>query len=129
MRQLNEKPDTKPRWRQSLIWMARANGVIWLVNLALLAVLSLFGFSWLSLLLTGYLSKMFFLETGLVLLIGGAMAFSGGVFPSKVREHFGGSSEKWSVEKLRKSEKRANMYLVLGFLLFVQCLLVSFLIH
>jgi hypothetical protein len=109
--------------------MAKANGVVWLVNLTVLAVLSLFGFSWLSLLLTGYLSKMLFLETGLALLIGGAMAFSGGIFPSKVREHFGGSNEKWSVEKLRKSEKTANMYLVLGVVLFVQCLLVSFLIY
>ncbi len=108
--------------------MLKANILVWLINLATLAFSSLIGQSWTSLINSGYFPKILLLETGIALLIGGAMAFSGSVSPSKVKEQVTHSKENWSMENLRKSEKKANMYIILAVLLFVQSLLVSFLI-
>jgi hypothetical protein len=47
--------------------------------------------------------------------------------PSKTREVVLKSDEKWSLEKLRKSEKRANKYIVLAVILLVESILISLL--
>jgi hypothetical protein len=108
--------------------MLKANIIVWLINLTVLAFLSIIGPGWVSLINSGYFPKILLLETGIAFLIGGAMAFSGSVSPSKIKEQVTHSKEKWSMENLRKSEKKANMYIILAVLLFVQSLLVSFLI-
>jgi hypothetical protein len=110
-----------------LLWMVKANGIIWVFNLASILILSATGYNGSKLLASGYFPKMLLLETGVAFLIGGAMAFSGSIFPSKVREHFMNSKEKWSMENLRRNERKANMYIILAVLLFVQSLIVSLL--
>jgi len=112
-------------WSQLLIWLLKANLAVWLIDSALLAVLALLGFDALSLVYAGYFSKILLLEAGILFLIGGAIAFSSGLFPSKVREHVLRKDEDWSVEKLKKGEKKANQYILVGVLLFVQSLIVS----
>jgi hypothetical protein len=76
---------------------------------------------------SGYFSKITLLETGIAFLIGGAIAFSGSIFPSKAKEHVLKSDEKWSIERLRESEKRANKYIFLAVFLFVESIIISFL--
>ena len=81
-----------------------------------------------DLVFSGYFSKITLLETGIALLIGGALAFSGSVLSSKAREHILKSDENWSMEKLRKTEKRANKYIVFALFLFFESIIISFLI-
>lgn len=107
------------------VWILKSNGVIWAVNALFLGILVLLGFSWSSL-LSKYFSIITLLETGVAFLVGGALAFSGSILPSKAKEYVRKSDEKWSVDKLKESEKRANKYLVLAVVLFVESILISF---
>ena len=119
----------KNKLRQTLIWEAKANVVIWLINFIILASATLLGHNGLLLITDGFLALLLLLETGVAFLAAGALAFSGAIFPSKVREHvFHSDSEKWSIEQLEKEEKRANPYIVLAAVLFLQSLLVSFIL-
>lgn len=107
------------------IWILKANLVIWAINAMLLAILVFSGISSTNLSFSKYSSTIVLLETGVAFLVGGALAFSGGIFPSKTKEYVLKSDEKWSVDKLRESEKRANKYLVLAVILFVESILIS----
>ena len=112
-------------WRKSFIWILKANLVLWAINVAVLFAILLFvGFNWVD---SGYFSKITLLETGVAFLVGGAMAFSGSALPSKAKEQVLRKEEDWSIETLRSSEKRANKYLILAVILFLECLAVSFL--
>ncbi len=113
--------------RKWFFWFLKGNLLIWFVNVLLLVFLVLSGSAFSGLVSSGYFSKMILLETGILFLVGGAIAFSGSVSSSKTKEFIGKSNEQWSIEKLRKSEKRANKYIVLAILLFVEALIVSFL--
>ncbi|MFB3889308.1 MAG: hypothetical protein ACE14S_07435 [Candidatus Bathyarchaeia archaeon] len=115
------------KWRHALIWIIKANAVTWTVTLCLFGVLLLLGFDASGLVVSRYFSKVLFLESGILLLVGGLVAFGSGIFSSKVREHVFKSGEEWSMEKLRKGEKRANLFILAGALLFAQSLLVSLL--
>jgi len=114
-------------WRTLLVWLLKATLIVWAFNALLLAVLSMSGYTFANLIISGFLSKMLLLETGVAFLIGGAMAFSGSVLPSKAKEHLLKSEEKWSIEKLKKNEKTANKYIVLAVFLFVNSLIISIL--
>ncbi len=110
--------------RAYLIWILKANVVIWVVNVVLFFILH---FSDVKFSVSGYFSVISLFEAGLSFLIGGALAFSGSALPHKAKEHVLKSNEPWSIENLRSSEKRANKYLILGAVLFVECLIVSIL--
>jgi hypothetical protein len=101
--------------------------IIWAANGFLFAILVLGGSSLTNLASSGYFSKVTLLETGIAFLISGAIAFSGSILPSKAKEYVRKSDENWSIEKLRKSEKRANKYIFLAVFLFVESLIISFL--
>jgi hypothetical protein len=113
--------------RLILVWILRASLIIWVINLFLFVILILFGFSFAQLVSTDYFSKATFLETGLVLLVGGAIAFSGSVGSSKTKELIRKTDENWSIEKLRMSEKRANKFFLFALILFVESIALSFL--
>ncbi len=113
-------------WRIWLIWILKGNLVVWCINFLLLALLAFSGSNFNDLIFSGYFSKITLLETGIALLIGGALAFSGSVLPSKAREHILKSDGTWSMEKLRKSEKRANKYIVFALVLFFESILYPF---
>ncbi len=68
---------------------------------------------------------MTLLETGLSFLLAGALAFSGSVLPNKAREQVFKSDEKWSIVKLKNSEKRANRYIILAVILLAESIIVS----
>lgn len=81
--------------------------------------------------LVGYVRRDFFavlllLESAVVFLAGGAVAMSTSIFPSKIREHFLHSKETWSAEKHRKSEARANLYILVGIFLFSESVGLTF---
>jgi hypothetical protein len=117
---------TRPASQMHLIWFLKGNLVVWVINSVLFAVLGLSGFGWANLIASGYFSKITFLETGAAFLVGGALAFSGSLLPNKAREQIlKTADEPWSMEKLRKSEKRANKYIILALILFVESLLVA----
>lgn len=107
--------------RKSLFWVLRANFVVLLIDLILLLI-------WLALQNEGlmppvrkdFLAVLLLLEAALVFLAGGAIVMSASVFANKFREYFFHSKEKWSAEKLRKSESSANLYILTGILLFLE---------
>ena len=110
--------------QESFVWVIKANLAVWALNASSFAVLFLLGFHWVN---SGYFSKITLLETGVSFLVGGALAFSGSALPSKTREQILKRDEKWSIESLKSSEKKANKWLILAVLLFVECLVASFL--
>ena len=114
--------------RKTLLWMVKANAIVWLFNVATLAVLAFLGLSWKTLVATSYFPILLLLETALSLLVGGAIAFSGSVFQNKVREQFMHKKEKWSIESLKASERKANMYFALAGILFVESIVFSYLV-
>jgi hypothetical protein len=110
-------------WRSALIWMLKANLVVWAFNAIIFGI---FYFSHVAFSAANYFTLITLLESGISLLIGGAIAVSGSALTRKVLEQPGKPNEPWSVEKLKKSEKKANKYLILAAVLFVQCLIISF---
>ena len=119
---------TDSSWQKQLIWVLKGNLIIWAINALTFAILVLSGSPWTNLAFSGYFSKITLLETGVSFLVGGALAFSGSVLPSKTKEYvLKSSDEQWSIDKLRKSEKRANKYIILAVILLVESILISFL--
>jgi hypothetical protein len=114
---------TNSSWQKSFIWILEANLIIWSINGLVFAILF---FSSVKSAVSGYFSIITLFETGLALLIGGALAFSGAALPNKMKGQIQKSDEQWSIEKLKSSEKRANKYLILAAVMFVECLIVSF---
>ncbi len=112
-------------WRNTFVWVLKANVVIWAINGVFLGLLGLPGSNWSGLLFSSFFSKVFLLETGISFVVGGALAFSGSVLPSKTKEYVLKSEEQWSIEKLRKSEKKANKYLILAILLLLESIILS----
>ena len=118
---------SEPASQTRLIWFLKGNLVVWAVNGVLFAILGLSGFGWANLIVSGYFSKITFVETGVAFLVGGALAFSGSLLPNKAREQIlKTADEPWSMEKLRRGEKRANKCIILALILFVESLLVAF---
>ncbi len=111
--------------RSWLIWLLKANAVVWAINAVLLAILIFSGTSLSSLVFSGYFSKITLIETGVIFVVAGAIAYSGSVLPSKAKEYVLKSEEKWSMEKLRKGEKIANKFIVLAGFLFLVSLIIS----
>lgn len=118
---------TNSSWQRQLIWVLKGNLIIWTVNALLCAILVLSGSTLTNLAFSGYFSKITLIETGVSFLVGGALAFSGSVLPSKTKEYVLKSDERWSMEKLRKSEKRANKFIVLAVILLIESIIIGFL--
>ena len=78
-------------------------------------------------LLKTHLSTMLFLESCVVLFVGGLIVMSSSIFVSKVREHMFNSREKWTLDKHNDELRKANPLLFLGLLLFLESLIASFL--
>lgn len=117
----------RPSLRIWSIWILKANLIIWAINALVLGILIPSGSSPASLVFSHYFSIITLLETGVAFFIGGAIAFSGSILPGKVKDYAHKSNERWSVDKLRESERRANRYLVLALILFAESVLISFL--
>ena len=116
-------------WRRSVTWVLKINLAFLVVDLLLLPFLSLFlKASVLALVKGGFFSMILLLESGVIFLMGGLIAFSSSIFPSKVKEHVFHSGEDWSQEKHKKSEKRANLYILTGVLLFLESIASGFIV-
>ncbi len=110
-------------WRPALIWVLRVNFIFLAIDLFLLLFLSMFlKVTVFTLVEDGFFSLILLLDSGIIFLMGGLVAMSSSIFPSKVREHVFHSDEKWSQEKHKKSEKKANLYILAGILLFLESL-------
>jgi len=105
-----------------LKWLIKLNVIIWGINFLIFVLLALTNH---GALLPTYFSKVLFLETGLAFLVGGIIAFSSSVLPSKTREYISKSDEHWSIDTLKSGEKRANKYLLLAIILFIQSIIIS----
>jgi hypothetical protein len=117
---------TNSNWQKRLVWILKASLVTWSFNSLLFVVLVFSGSNMASLAFSGYFSKITLLETGVSFLIGGAIAFSGSVLPSKAKEFALKSDERWSIEKLRKNEKRADKYIIFAIIMLIESIVVSF---
>lgn len=108
-------------------WILKANLVIWMANIVFFLIISLMGIDFGSIIYSSFFSKITLGETGIALVIAGGLAFSDSALSSKAKEQLLKSEEKWSVEKLRASEKKANKFILLSLILFLECLVIAFL--
>ena len=99
--------------------------LISLINGIVVLMLILMGNDFQTLLAATILSKLTLLESGITFLTGGIIAFSGSVSASKSKEVLLKSSEQWSIEKLKLSEKTANNYLLLALIILVISVIIS----
>ncbi len=121
------------RMRQGLLRsISRAlkvNVVVLSIDVGFLVVLWLLGtMNVLAPVRNDFFPLLLLLEAGVVFLIGGAIALSGSIFPSKIREHVLRSDEKWSKEKLEKGEAKANLYILTGIFLFLESVILALLL-
>jgi hypothetical protein len=112
-------------WKNLSIWELKAISLISLINGIVVLVLILIGNDFQTLLSATILSKLTLLESGIIFLIGGIIAFSGSVSASKSKEVLLKSNEQWSIEKLKSSEKAANNYLLLALIILVISIIIS----
>ena len=108
-------------WWEAVLWALRAKGLILIIDFILLAIWMLLQSA--SLIVPvrkDFLAVLLLLESALVFLTGGAVAMSTSIFPTKIREYFFRSKEKWSAEKHKKSEARANLYILVGVFLLLE---------
>lgn len=115
-------------WLRPVTWVLKVNFTFLVIDLLLLPFLSLFfKVSVLTLVKGGFFSMMLLLDSGIIFLAGGLIAMSSSIFPSKIREHVFHSNERWSQGKHKKSEKKANLYILTGVLLFLESIVSAFL--
>ena len=115
-------------WRRSIIWVLKVDFIFLAINLLLLLVLSLLlKVDLVTLLKDGFFSMVLLFESGIIFLAGGLIAMASSIFPSKIREYVFHSGEKWSEEKHERSEARANLYILMGVVLFLESLASIFL--
>jgi hypothetical protein len=112
-------------WKNLALWELKANVLIWLINGIVVLTLILLGNDFQTLLAATIFSKLALLESGIIFLTGGIIAFSGSVSASKSKEVLLKSSEQWSIEKLKSSEKTANNYLLLALIILVISIIIS----
>jgi len=112
-------------WKNLALWELKANVLIWLINGIVVLTLILLGNDFQTLLAATIFSKLALLESGIIFLTGGIIAFSGSVSASKSKEVLLKSSEQWSIEKLKSSEKTANNYLLLALIILVVSIIIS----
>jgi len=116
-------------WRRLVTWVLKVNLVFLVIDLLLLPFLSLFfKVSVFTLVKGGFFSMVLLFEAGIIFLVGGLIAMSSSIFPSKIREHVFHSGEEWSKEKHERSEARANLYILTGVVLFLESLVSTFLV-
>jgi len=116
-------------WRQSVTWVLEVNLTFLAIDLLLLLFLSLFlRVGVLDLVSAGFFPMILLLNSGIIFLAGGLVAMSSSIFPSKIREYIFHSDEKWSEEKQKRSERKANLYILTGGILFLESLVSAFLI-
>ena len=116
-------------WRTPLFWALKVNFVIIVIDVVLLAIgLLLQNANIIAPIRRDFVMILLLLESALVFLTGGAVAISTSIFPTKIREHFFRSKEKWSAEKHKKSEAKANLFILVGIFLFVESLGLAFIL-
>lgn len=116
-------------WRQPVLWVLKANLTFLMIDLVLLLFLVLLlRVSVFSLVKAGFFPMTLLLNSGIVFLAGGLIAMSSSIFPSKIREYVFHSDEKWSEERQKKSERKANLYILTGIVLFLESVISTYLI-
>ena len=119
------------RWnlRRPVTWILKVNLIFLAIDLALLPLLSLFlKVNIFTLVNNGFFPMILLLDSGIVFLMGGLIAMSSSIFPSKVREHVFRTGDKWSPAKHKKSQIKANLYILMGILLFLESIVSGFII-
>jgi hypothetical protein len=72
------------------------------------------------------LPTLLLIEAAFIFIVGSSFEFSSSIFFSKVRKYVFHSEEKWSVENYDTSRRKALPYFLLGLLLFIESLGLSF---
>jgi hypothetical protein len=108
-------------------WILKANLVTWMANAVIFLIIALLGIDFGSIIYASFFSKITLAETGIALVVAGGLAFSDSALSSKAKEQLLNSEEKWSIDKLRASEKKANKFIFLSLILFLECVVIAFL--
>jgi len=112
-------------WKSLLKWTIKNTLIIWVANVLIFTIITLLDQN--VSVLSAFFTKAALFETGIAFLVGGIMAFSSSALPSKAREHISKSEQQWSIDNLKAGERKANKYLLLAVVLFVQSLIISIL--
>ncbi len=111
-----------------LIESLKMNAYLLLIDLILLPIVSVvLGVRVSITIVRDYLSLILFIESGVVLIVGGMIAMSSSLSASKLREHVLRSEERWSPEEYMKGSSRANRYILASVFLFIEALMASIL--
>ncbi len=111
-----------------LIESLKMNAYLLLIDLILLPIVSfVLGVRLSITIVRDYLSLILFIESGVVLIVGGMIAMSSSLSASKIREHVLRSEERWSPEEYMKGSSRANRYILASAFLFIEALMASIL--
>ena len=120
---LNEK---LTRIRPLLLFSLKVNGAILAIDLLILAlILLLYGKDVENLNPVNFIDSLLFLETGLMLFIGGATEMTSTTSFSKIRENILRSKENWTIDTYTKGRHKALQYIFIGTLLAVESMLLA----
>jgi len=116
--------------RESLTWVLKANLIFLAIDFLILPFTSLFlGIGMFVLVTYGFFSVILLLNSGIIFLVGGLMPMASSIFASKIREHILHSDEEWSHEKHKKSQTKANLFILLGVLLLLESIVSGIIIR
>jgi len=104
---------------------AISNAAIIVVDLIVSFSYSIFSDVDLILAVRDVLATLLLLESGILFLIGGFIAYGGTIFISKVRQQYFKSGENWTPESSMKGEKNALFFVALAGILFAESLILS----
>ena len=110
--------------KEYVISSIKWNIYIIIVNIVFIFIIAFFSGE----IVIGLFSTLLLIEAAIAFLLGSVVEMSASLFFGKIREHVFHSEESWSLEKYDKERRRATPYIILGFLLFSETFLFSFVI-
>ena len=114
--------------RELAVLLIKLNLIVLAVNVAIeIAVTLLIGAA-LEVDALGFMSTLLFIESGIFLLVGGAVEMTSPASFSKVREQIFRTKSSWAPEDHRKGERSALRYILIGVLLLAESVLIAFLV-
>jgi len=112
--------------RPLLLFSLKVNGVILAIDLLIsILLLLLLGKGVEDLNPVNLIDSLLFLETGLMLLAGGATEMTSTASFSKIRESFLRSKENWTIDTYKKGRRKALLYIFIGLLLFAESIVLT----
>lgn len=111
--------------KEQIVRSIKFNLIIAAINFATSFALSITINESLSQVIRNFFTATFFVEAGILFIIGGLTVYGGTIFVSKVRQFFLRNGDEWTPETAKRGERRAFSYLLLATLLLLESILLS----